>query len=258
MKLSELQQAISTIKIPEALERKLIHNCTGKKARPVSYRRVTGLATACMLLIVMLVGIPFLVKNPTTGNMELMMADSPLVIQVAAASDNNEYVVENIAAGTKIVLGRYHLVMSCVPGFPFFFSYPGTYIELTVDNGQLALWDQEPSLVDGHLTTRGTDTGSGKVEAVGNTYTVNGEGRVFWQPFTADVEDLPETAVIEYRVCRDNHVIGYGIIQIDCKDYVYSAKLLLATGFPPVDGKYQNVTAEALQEMKQQVLGQGD
>lgn len=252
MKASELQQAIGDIRIPDTLETRLVRNCSKRSSRRFAYRKPPEIALACMLVVAMLVGIPYLIKNPATGDLELVMVDSPLVIRVAAAAADNQLVVEDFISGTEILLGRYSLAMNSVPGFPFFFSYPGTSIELAVDNGQFLLWDKGISIVDGYLGTKG---GSGQIERVGNTHLICGEGYVFWVPYTEEVKGLlPTGAVIEYRIRVENHVVGFGIIKIDSKDYSYSAKLLLSTRFPKVEGRYQSVKEEDLEKLKQQVL----
>jgi len=231
MKPSELKESISKITIPDAMERRLIQDCTSQKAKVFSFRKPAYAAVACILALVMLVGIPYFVRN-SAGDIELVLGNSPLVIQAAAASDNNTFVFEDISAGTEILMGRYSPPMNVVPGLPFKFSYPGTKIELTVDAGVLILWDVG-------------------IERVGNA-TIIDEGCILWDPFTED--GLAESAVIEYRILDGDHIVGYGLIQLSSTDRVYSAKLVLSTGFPKVDGKYQKVTEESLQKIREEVL----
>lgn len=249
MRPNELKESISKITIPDAMERRLIQNCTSQKAKVFSFRKPVYAAVACILALVMLVGIPYLARN-SAGDIELVLGSSPLVIQAAAASDNNTFVLKDIGAGTEIMLGKYSPPMNVVPGLPFHFTYPGTEIELTVDAGVLILWDVGISNVDGFLAFDGTGTST--FERVGNAHTIIDEGCIFWDPFTED--GLAESAVIEYRVLDGDHIVGYGLIQLSSTDRVYSAKLVLSTGFPKVDGKYQKVTKESLQKIRQEIL----
>ena len=249
MRPNELKESISKITIPDAMERRLIQNCTSQKAKAFSFRKPVYAAVACILALVMLVGIPYLARN-FAGDIELVMGASPLVIHAAATSEGNEYVFEDIAAGTEILMGRYSPPMNVVPGLPFNFSYPGTEIELTVNAGVLILWDVGISNVDGFLAFDGT--GTSRLERVGKAHTIIDEGCIFWDPFTED--GLAESAVIEYRILDGDHIVGYGLIQLSSTDRVYSAKLVLSTGFPKVDGKYQKVTEESLQKLRQEIL----
>ena len=249
MKPSELKESISKITIPDAMERRLIDNCSTQKKKAFTFKRPVYAAVASILVIALLVGIPYFARN-SGGEIELVMGASPLVIHAAATSEGNEYVFEDIAAGTEILMGRYSPPMNVVPGLPFNFSYPGTEIELTVDAGVLILWDVGISNVDGVLAFDGTDTCA--LKRVGKAH-ISGEGSIFWDPFTED--GIVESAVIEYRVLDGDHIVGYGLIQLSSTDRVYSAMLVLSTGFPKVDGKYQKVTEESLQKMRQEVLG---
>lgn len=249
MKPSELKESISKITIPYAMERRLIDNCTTQKKIAFTFKRPVYAAVASILVIALLVGIPYFARN-SGGEIELVMGASPLVIHAAATSEGNEYVFEDIAAGTEILMGRYSPPMNVVPGLPFNFSYPGTEIELTVDAGVLILWGVGISNVDGVLAFDGTGTPT--LERVGKAHTFIDEGCIFWDPFTE--AGLAESAVIEYRILDGDHIVGYGLIQLSSTDRVYSAKLVLSTGFPKVDGKYQKVTEESLQKLRQEIL----
>lgn len=75
---------------------------------------------------------------------------------------------------------------------------------------------------------------------------------IYWDVFTDGGK--AESAAIEYLILDGDHIVGYGLIQLSSTDRVYSAKLVLSTGFPKVDGKYQKVTEEKLQEIRQEIL----
>lgn len=260
MKPDDLKQAIYAIKVPDKLESRLLRSYRDKPASRFNYRKSVGIAMACMLVISMLIGIPYLTKDPASGNLELVIIDSPLVVQTLAATADNELIAENLTTGTEILLGWYSAALNCVPGFPFFFSYPEQSIELTVNNGQFLLWDVDITVADGYLGTGGKTRRSGIVEQIGNAHTIDGEGYIFWVPFQADdafQKPLPDAAVIEYRIYEGTNITGYGIIEIYLKDAQagsYAARLLLSNGFPKVNGKYQNVTEADLADLKDQVV----
>ena len=242
MQKNDLKATIMDIKIPDEMEQRLIKNCISKKKRGnFNYRKPVFAAVACMLVVIMSFGIPYFTKSPTTGNIELIMGNSPLIVRAYAVGGHEEMVFEDMSLGTEILMGQYSIAMSIVPGFPFKFSYPHTTIELSVDNGEFILWDIE--------------AGGGIIERMGNSHSINGEGYILWQPFTLDSgPDLVETAIIDYRIIENGHVVGMGIIKIDSKKWLYSAELLLCSGFPKVEGQYQKVTAEKVQKIREQTL----
>lgn len=250
MRPEDLKDSISKITIPNAVEGRLLENCTRLKAKSFNFRKLTRVAVACVLAIGLLLGVPYFSRN-LVGNNELVLGNSPLVFKAAALTDDNIYVLEDIAAGADIYLGKYVAVMNSLPGFPLHLSYPGTAIELNVDRGQFLLWDTAIRFSDGNFTTSGKGPGSGGIDFVGNTYTMDDQGWIFWSPLA---EGIVESATIDYRIREGNHIIGYGVIGISSKDGYYSAKLLLSAGFPKVDGKYQKVTENKLQEMREEIV----
>jgi hypothetical protein len=242
MKEKELKSAILDIEIPKGMDQRLIEGCKGRQRRPVfNHRRPLLAAAACILAFVMLFGYPYLTKSPGSGNLELKMGESPLVIKVHASSRNGEIIFEDMKPGAKILRGGYPAGISSVPGFPFEFSYPGTTIELAVDNGEFIIHNYV-------------------IERLGNTYTINEEGLVYWRPIIHDsntnelLPGLVEDAVIDYKIIENGHIVGMGIIKISQENFVYSAELILSTGFPKVGGKYQRVTEEDIKRIREEAL----
>jgi len=254
MREKELKSAILDIEIPREMEQRLLNNCKEKQRRPVfNYRRPVWAAAACILVFVMLFGYPYLAKSPGSGNIELKMGESPLVIKAYASSPNGEIVYEDMNTGTEILMGRYSMGISSVPGFPFQFSYPGTTIELTVDKGELILWNRSP--------------GGGYIETAGNPHNISEQGTVYWRPIMRDsttneyLPGLADSAIIDYKITKKGHIIGIGMIKIDTTNPeagAYSAKLILSTGFPKVDGKYQRVTEQDIQRIREEALKEHD
>ena len=249
MKPEDLKKSVTKLTIPLPAKERVLAACGGPSK--TSYRfKPAKVAIACLLTIALLLGVPYLYRNPG-GETQLVMGISPLVIK-AAAESGEQLILEDFAVWTEIDLGRYVPVMNYVPGFPFHFSAPGAKIELFADGGEFVHWDCGIEIeTDRSLSFTGS--GSGTLVWSGHNYSCHDEGWVFWQPLTEG--GLVESAIIEYKTVVAEQITGYGIIQIDAQgNGKYSAQLLLSTGFPQVEGQHQKVTAKDLEKLRAKVL----
>lgn len=207
---------------------------------PVRRRRIKwGVAAACfvILAVAISVGIPLVRHNPDTGETEIVLSRSLLAVRVYASTEDLGDAYTELSLDEAItIVGVHNPILSSASGIgiPFSFTYDEGVIELTAHGGRFLTWDIE--------------NGSGPITDVGETYTMNGSGHIFWAP--SDGMDGAEGSVIDVIVKRDGYIVGLALIQIHTdKDRITaSAELKKAVEIPVVDGKYQEVAQTYLDE----------
>ena len=204
-----------------------------EKAFPRRRWRKWGVAAACFVLLaaVFVVGIPLIRNNPGTGEQEVVLSQSLLAIKVYAATEGSEKDCVELSVDEIITIAGAHnplLGSACGIGIPFAFAYDGGVIELTAHGGRFLTWEVDES-------------GAGPVTDVGETYTLNGGGNIFWAP--SDGMNDAERSAIDVIVKRDGHIVGLASIQIrtDKDRITASAALKKAVEIPMVDGVYQEI-----------------
>ena len=140
--------------------------------------------------------------------------------------------------------------MSSRPGIPLNLSAPGyqnTTFEVSVDGGELLLWEDNTIK---HLPTP--------------FYVENGT-TIYWSSLSQSTSGSVETmelspAYIDIVILEDTTIVGYAVVKIELdhldsttKDpYTYYATLVKSVSFPKVNGSYQIITYEYVRmEMEQ-------
>ncbi|MCQ2460439.1 MAG: hypothetical protein MJ081_08735, partial [Ruminococcus sp.] len=91
------------------------------------------------------------------------------VVKIHAANEMSQY--EEMKKNKPVVIrNEYNPLLSSASGIGilFDFYYPNNSVNLSADKGTFKTWDIEK--------------GSGAVESVGKTYTIENEGYIFWTP----------------------------------------------------------------------------
>lgn len=212
---------------------------TPVKADPKSRRVKWGVAAACIVILIFAfsIGIPLVRSNPETGKPEIVLSQSLLTVKVYASVESSEKDYTELSLEEAITIAGEHnpfLSSASGIGIPFAFAYDEGVIELTAHGGRFLTWDVE--------------NGSGPVTDVGETYTMNGGGTIFWAP--SDGKNDAEGSTIDVIVKRDGHIVGLAYIRIHTdKDRITaSAELKKAVEIPMVDGAYQEIDQAYIDE----------
>jgi len=221
MKDEELKDTLENLKEKDILEQKITHVKNDKKNSASSnFRKIVISLSACLLIVMIAIGIPYLTRNP-----EFITTDGTELKQ-----------------GAKILLESYSVYMSSVPGYPFEFSYPDTKIVLTVNNGELFIWGPETSST---------------VISKGQSYTIDNSGKIYWSPIR-EGRTINDKTILEFRILKKDNIIGVGFIKIIKTEInafeSYSAEVLGIMGFPKSNGKYQKVSENTIAEFKATLL----
>ena len=137
--------------------------------------------------------------------------------------------------------------MSSRPGIPLNLSAPGyqnTTFEVSVDGGELLLWEDNTIK---HLPTP--------------FYVENGT-TIYWsslsQTASGSVEIMEDSqAYMDIIIREDTSIVGYAVVKIELDSATecpctYYATLVKSVSFPKVNGSYQNITYEYVRrEMEQ-------
>ncbi len=191
-----------------------------------------GAIAACFLIIatVFSIGIPSIRNNPDTGETEIVLSQSPLAIKVYASVESTEKEYTEMSLTDAITItNEYNPLLSSASGIGihFEFIYNGGIMELTTDNGVFRTWDIE--------------SGYGPVTDVGKTYTIDGNGHIFWAP--SDKANNSDMSTIKVIITDKGNVVGLASIQIRSDDNksTFFAELEKAVEIPLVDGEYQKI-----------------
>lgn len=184
-----------------------------RRTARVSLRKLAAAAVAFVFVLALVIGVPLITHDPDTGASQAEFM-SLLSIKAYAASSGTEGT--EMQPGATVLLGSYSPLMSSVPGYPFEFSYSDAQIRLMVDHGQLLTWNEE---------------GDFKVNGVGQSYTIDGSGKIYWSPFSDNSTGYEsiEAANLSFEVAKDGIIVGKGRILIQNSDEnsaFYSAELI--------------------------------
>lgn len=140
--------------------------------------------------------------------------------------------------------------MSSRPGIPFHLSapeYPDTIFEVSVDGGELLLWE------------------GNKITHVESPFRAENGATIYWTSLSRTDRGSFETyrenqAYINIVIREGENLVGFAVAEIYTDDsengaeraYTYYAKLLKSVSFPKVNGSFQSITAEYVEaEMRQ-------
>lgn len=215
------KDTLENLKAKDILEQKITHDNNDKKNSAISKsRKIIISLAACLLIVMVAIGIPYLTRNP-----EFITTDGTELKQ-----------------GAKILLESYSVYMSSVPGYPFEFSYPDSKTVLTVNNGELFIWGPETSST---------------VISKGQSYTIDNSGKIYWSPIR-EGKTIKDKTILEFRILKKENIIGVGFIKITMGEIntfeSYSAEVLGIMGFPKSNGKYQKVSENTIAEFKATLL----
>lgn len=209
----------------------------GSASRPKRIKWIAAAACFVLLAVALGIGIPMVGNDPGSGEAEIVLSRALLAVRVYAStgSSETEYVELSLEEVITIV-GEHNPLFgsACGIGIPFAFAYEEGAIELTAHGGRFLTWDVE--------------NGSGQVTDVGETYTMNGGGTIFWAP--SDGMQDAEGSTIDVIVKRDGHIVGLASIRIhtDEERITASAELKKAVEIPMVDGAYQKIDQAYIDE----------
>ena len=221
-----------------------------------------GAVAACFCLIaVSVIAIPSLLKLQESDEEypapDVVAAPGFLTLTVYAASPEGDITPQlppeeeiMMQEGIEVPVNHsWSLAMSSRPGIPLKLSapeHPDTMFEVSVDGGELLLWD------------------SGKIIYLGSSYGAENDSTVYWTSMTrtgdGDFEPYSESEVYVTIVIReDKNIVGYAVVKIDTDgpeddpSQTYYATLLKSVSFPKVNGEYQKITADYVAAEMEQV-----
>ena len=239
--LNGLCGSIREERVSAGVKKRIASKVSGGDVRRISWTRVLARAAAAVIALSFVLtgliwGIPVLKENEETGVRELVLAKSLLTVKVSAdeKTDEGSMIVMTPGDGVKVIK-TYNPLMSNYSGLGtiFEFEYPGASIELKAGGGSFV------------------EVRQGKVEYIGRETSVEGGGTVIWNP-SEDVNNLKpdpsfDETIIEIRIKEDGHLVGLGAIHVrKQRNWLVSstAELLKAVDFPKVDGEYQEIGEE--------------
>lgn len=209
------------------------------KAAPRNRRIKWSAAAACFLILAVIfgIGMPLIRHNPGTGKPEIILSQSLLTVKVYASTESSEKDYTELSLDDVITItGAYNPILGSASGIGigFAFTYDGGVIELTANGGRFLTWDVE--------------SGCGPITDVGETYTMNGSGHIFWAP--SDGMNDADRSTIDVIVKRDGYIVGLASIRIRAgkEQNTAYAELRKAVEIPMVDGEYQKIDQTYLDE----------
>jgi hypothetical protein len=202
---------MNEIKVDHELKQSIISravtNDVEPRIRARSFRSKTAMfAAACMIVILLAIGGPFIVHNADQTNTSALF--SGFVITAYAADD----APLNVKPDVDFPLGQYSGLMSSVPGFPITISSKDAdEIRLQTSEGELLRWTPSAS----------------KVIKEGKEATVKSGDTIYWSPL---VEGSQSQAAVgsnlEITAYRNNKKLGSSTIEITTEDHIwYKGKL---------------------------------
>ena len=241
--LNGLCDSIREERVGAGVKKRIASKVSGG-ARKVLWTRVLARAAAAVVTLSfvfagLIWGIPDLKENEETGVRELVTAKSLLTVKVSAdeKTDGESMIVMTPGDGVKVVK-TYNPLMSNLSGLGtiFEFEYPGASIELKAGGGSFI------EIVQGKRTYVGLETA------------IEGGGQAIWNPSEDENNLKPdpsfEETIIEIRIREDGHLVGLAAIHVrKQRNWLVSstAELLKAMDFPKVDGEYQEISEEYIE-----------
>ena len=231
-----------------------------KVRKPLWLKR--GALAACLCLVVVTSFMVPRLMNSTdhdkSPSSNILTAPGFLTLTASAASLDEDTTIESPSEETIImqegievpITYNWNPAMSSRPGIPLNLSAPGyqnTTFEVSVDGGELLLWEDNTIK---HLPTP--------------FYVENGT-TIYWSSLSQSTSGSVETmelspAYIDIVILEDTTIVGYAVVKIELdhldsttKDpYTYYATLVKSVSFPKVNGSYQIITYEYVRmEMEQ-------
>lgn len=220
---------------------------------------------ACLAIIVgLLVGIPRFFP----GNTDIVAGAGILSVKVFAMNaETNEIVSAELEAGIAVENTHYWpLIMNRYPGLPVFLSveteeFPKDKItyDIRVDHGEYLDWG---------------NTGV-RVNSMGKAFSIPNDVRIYWtlrdDVLLWDDGDKLDVVYTTITILCEDHIIGYALLRFDRaygRDvlnaypgladtwighedepaYAYWSNLIASVSFPKIDGKYQDISQNYVDE----------
>lgn len=202
------------IKADENLKQKIIYSIKESKniEAPIAFRfkKIAAVAAiACTFIIIIIFGLhPFsnLVSTKQAPANNSVIASSLAI--TAYASDGTS---QNMKPNVDILIGKYSLAMSSVPGFPFKVTCAkSNTIKITATSGEFISWT--PS--------------NGKIEYRGKSLEIKSGSTIYWSPVAHGNDTVAENCKISIKANNKTSATFESSIQINCDNYSYTARLI--------------------------------
>lgn len=220
-------------------------------------------AGLCLLAVIVIIASSLLRSQESDGDNEQLfsaqdvIAEPGFLMLTVYAASPDENVTAELPADEEVIMEEgmevhlnynWNLAMSSRPGIPLTLSapeYPYSIFEVSVDGGELLLWETE-------------------IVHLGSSYSAENNTTVYWTSMTptgdGDFELYRGSDIyINIVIREENNIVGYAVVEIysdgleDDPSQIYCAKLLRSVSFPKVNGEYQEVTAEYVASEMEQV-----
>lgn len=243
--IQDVREIVKKIHMSNQMKKNIIHSCVNiqekKKTKCIEFR--WGVIMVALLLCIFVGGFPTIHRSASTG--KLIVDHGLTIVEAGYVTEDNTISFKNLVVGDGVVVEdifdkEYSIAISSLRGIPLKFSYAGADIEFKSYTGGFSDLENEDCML------------------LGRRYSIMNKGEVFWVPdiIISSKKLKSESDIVEFQVIKDNNVIEYGIIYIECNDKknTYKSNLLLSISFPKVDGEYQRVTEENLKEIREKTL----
>ena len=239
-----------------------------KKAKKSNWIKC-GVMAACLCLIVITVITVSNLLKPQEGadigngkqsfTTNVVKEPGFLTLTAYAASPEGEVTAE-LPSNNEIIMQEgmevpvnYNWIptMSSRPGIPLNLSateYPDTVFEVSVDGGELLLWEED------------------KITQIESPFNAENDTTIYWTSLTQRGEGNTELymeneAYINIVIWEGENIVGYAVVKIYTdnlgnepeEDYIYYAKLLKSVSFPKVNECYQEITSEYVDTEMQKI-----
>ena len=263
-KFSDAMSELDTKYVDEALNYK-------KKAKKPRCMKWGALAACLCLVAVTAITAASLWKSQEGTNIggdeqssapNVVIAPGFLTLTAYAAS-TEENVTAELPQGQKIIMEEgvevpvnynWTPTMSSRPGIPLNLSapeYPNAIFEVSVNGGELLLWEE------------------GKITQIESPFNTGNDTTIYWTSLSQTSKGSNELyieseAYINIIVREEEHIVGYAVVEIYTnnldneakQNYIYHAKLLKSVSFPKVNENYQEITKEYIETEMQKIRSQ--
>lgn len=229
-----------------------------RPARSVPWLRIAACAAAVLGLLCGMI----------PSDPEIVTAPGILAVKVYAMEDEKitEYVLEEgVTHGRK---EGWSPAMSWKPGIPVVLSidmpeYPSEKItyEIFATAGQYLVQNEEWS-VEAILHPDGSPIPD-KYHAYWDVFTVSNDIEIYWQCWANNnwsYDPSYDKVYTHIKIKYEEHIIGYAVLRFDMRfrdnepTWVFDPILIQSVYFPKIEGKYQNVSREYVENRFSEII----